>query len=492
MSISLNSLANNVSGLTLASNYTAGTGSFTLSSGGSLFPAAPCRMTVITAATYQTSSETLTIYEVTGVSSNTITVSGAIEGTIDRNYSIGDKVNLRLTAGAVNDLNTAVAPTSETVAAGTTLTQAGATALTAPSYFGTPSYHLVSATAATQGVLLPAAILGMEMTIINTSAYVIYLYPASGATINGLAANAPVPVPAGGVSTYLATSSTASRGIAHGLRTNVQVFQSGGATYTVPAGATTVRMIAIGGGGGGGYGGTSASSGTYGGGGGAGGNYGTATYAAADLPATLTVTAGAAGSGGVQPSTAATGGGTSQVTNSGTTYVYATGGGAGGAGGTSAPAGGSQGLNSAVNGSAGGGSSISGTPGGVSAAAAPACGGGGGGGGWNGTTTAYNAANGGSGDRDLGNTGGGVGGTAGGNAGNSAPGCPGTSTPMGGGGGGGGGGGSASNSTSGGAGGAGGFPGGGGGGGGACPSGGAAVPGNGGNGGAGIVVMIAQ
>jgi hypothetical protein len=42
------------------------------------------------------------------VSGNVLTLTGPLEGTIDRNYSVGDYVEARFTAGYVTDLNNAV------------------------------------------------------------------------------------------------------------------------------------------------------------------------------------------------------------------------------------------------------------------------------------------------------------------------------------------------------------------------------------------------
>ena len=44
--------------------------------------------------------------------------------------------------------------------------------------------------AGANGVILPSAVAGMVLTITNITANVLNVYPASGAAINGLAANA--------------------------------------------------------------------------------------------------------------------------------------------------------------------------------------------------------------------------------------------------------------------------------------------------------------
>jgi hypothetical protein len=98
---------------TLGASYTAGSGSLVLDAGagasfGAPTPDAPIRVTVVTDATYGTASETLTIFRATGRTSDTLTGVTAVEGTTDRNYSSGDRAEMRVTAAAVSDLNTAV------------------------------------------------------------------------------------------------------------------------------------------------------------------------------------------------------------------------------------------------------------------------------------------------------------------------------------------------------------------------------------------------
>jgi hypothetical protein len=109
--MSLYTPQNDVVQLQLSNAYTAGrSNTFTVASGGSqLGSAFPIRITVIQQSTYgQGASEVSTIYGVTGVSGNTISISGPLEGTVDRNFTIGDYLEARITAGYITDLNAAV------------------------------------------------------------------------------------------------------------------------------------------------------------------------------------------------------------------------------------------------------------------------------------------------------------------------------------------------------------------------------------------------
>jgi hypothetical protein len=100
---------NNVVGLQLASPRSVGGVSLVLRPGqGGKVAVVPTRITVVTATTYGTSAELLTIFGVTDVTGDTLTITGPIEGTLDRNYAAGDYADLRVTAGYVNDLNVAM------------------------------------------------------------------------------------------------------------------------------------------------------------------------------------------------------------------------------------------------------------------------------------------------------------------------------------------------------------------------------------------------
>jgi len=84
-------------------------------------------------------------------------------------------------------------------AAGTA--QGNATALT-------KAFNVVSTVASGAGVVLPTAVAGMRVTIVNTSANTVIVYPASGGAINSLATNAGFSLPTVGRLDYIATSDT--------------------------------------------------------------------------------------------------------------------------------------------------------------------------------------------------------------------------------------------------------------------------------------------
>jgi hypothetical protein len=100
---------NNVSA-TLAVARAAGSGSLVLEPGagarfGSVFP---MTVTAITAFTYGTPQEASTILNVTARAGDTLTVSGPIEGTTDRDFAVGDHVDVRYTDAQAKALESAV------------------------------------------------------------------------------------------------------------------------------------------------------------------------------------------------------------------------------------------------------------------------------------------------------------------------------------------------------------------------------------------------
>lgn len=82
-------------------------------------------------------------------------------------------------------------------------TQGTATALTT-------DYNVVTTVAASAGVVLPtaAAPFGREITVVNRGANALTVYPATGAQIDGAAANAAVIVPVNGEASFVSSSAT--------------------------------------------------------------------------------------------------------------------------------------------------------------------------------------------------------------------------------------------------------------------------------------------
>ena len=72
----------------------------------------------------------------------------------------------------------------------------------------TKAFNVVSTVSAGQGVVLPTAVAGMRVTVVNTSGNTVLVYPASGAAINALATNAGYSLPTIGRLDYIATSYT--------------------------------------------------------------------------------------------------------------------------------------------------------------------------------------------------------------------------------------------------------------------------------------------
>ncbi len=72
----------------------------------------------------------------------------------------------------------------------------------------TKAFNVVSTVSGGQGVILPTAVAGMRVTVINTSGATLLVYPASGGAINALATNAGYSLPTLGRLDYVAVSSS--------------------------------------------------------------------------------------------------------------------------------------------------------------------------------------------------------------------------------------------------------------------------------------------
>ena len=72
----------------------------------------------------------------------------------------------------------------------------------------TKEFNQVSTVSSGQGVVLPTGVVGMAITIINSSANSLLVYPASGGAINSLSANASYSHPATGTLQYITLTGT--------------------------------------------------------------------------------------------------------------------------------------------------------------------------------------------------------------------------------------------------------------------------------------------
>jgi hypothetical protein len=97
-------------------------------------------------------------------------------------------------------LNSSVVNNNNAVSAAGT-TQGTATALTV-------DYNVITTVAASSGVVLPTATAGRRIVIVNKGANTLSIYPATGAAIDALAANAATQVAANGSIEIMASSAT--------------------------------------------------------------------------------------------------------------------------------------------------------------------------------------------------------------------------------------------------------------------------------------------
>jgi hypothetical protein len=172
-----------VSGNITAANITANTGVFT-GNGSGLSAIAGANVTgTVASATTAGTVTTAAQPNITSVGTLTsLTVSGNISGA-----------NVIATNNMVFSVATAIS------AAGTA--QGNATAIT-------KDFNVVSTVASGAGVRLPTAIAGYRITVINTSANALLVYPATSGIINSAAANASYSQPAGARLDYISTTTT--------------------------------------------------------------------------------------------------------------------------------------------------------------------------------------------------------------------------------------------------------------------------------------------
>lgn len=138
------------------------------------------------------------------ISAVTLNTAGAERVRVDSsgNVGIGNTVPTdRLSVnGNIVSSGYMISSVSGAVSAAGTV-QANSTALTS-------QINVVSTVASGAGVQLPNTVAGVRITIMNTSANALLVYPPSGETINSLALNAAYSQPAGARLDYVSTSST--------------------------------------------------------------------------------------------------------------------------------------------------------------------------------------------------------------------------------------------------------------------------------------------
>jgi hypothetical protein len=135
-------------------------------------------------------------------------------------------------------LSTGAALSAETFSTSASVSAAGTTQGTGTAL--TSDYNVVTTAAASSGVVLPTATTGRRVIVVNKGANAVNVYPASGGTIDALAANAAISLPVAGYIEFNASSTTQwySTYNTYVTGTGVSSFSAGTTGFT-PSTATT-------------------------------------------------------------------------------------------------------------------------------------------------------------------------------------------------------------------------------------------------------------
>lgn len=155
-----------------------------------------------------------------------VTLSNSVTGTGSMVLSSAPILTTPLFSAETYSTNSSVS------AAGTT--QGTGTALTS-------DYNIVTTVAASAGVVLPTATIGRRIIVVNKGLNALSVYPASGATIDALSANAAISIPVAGWMEFNASTTTqwySTSNITIASTSAVSSF-SAGTTGLTPSTATT-------------------------------------------------------------------------------------------------------------------------------------------------------------------------------------------------------------------------------------------------------------
>jgi hypothetical protein len=152
----------------------------------------------------------------TAVGNTTMIITGTganITGTtnVSGNANVGNLGTAGLITATGNVTGNNIITTSFTVhSVGTAISAAGTTQGTATAL--TKEFNVVSTVLTGNGVVLPTAVAGYRITVLNTSANALAVYPLGNGIINSGAANAAYSQPAGARLDFICTAAATAPG----------------------------------------------------------------------------------------------------------------------------------------------------------------------------------------------------------------------------------------------------------------------------------------